>query len=125
MPAKHTDPAERIRTKRIYEEAAGADGKRILVDRIWPRGMSKDRARLDRWDKEIAPSNDLRKWFHGNEGEWAEFAKRYEAELRAREAELDTLIAEARSGVITLLYSSANETHNNAVVLRDILLRRM
>jgi uncharacterized protein YeaO (DUF488 family) len=118
------DPAERIRTKRIYQAAQNSDGRRILVDRIWPRGMSKDRARLDRWEKGVAPSDDLRKWFHQNTQQWEEFRERYTAELKEKGAELDALAVDARSRVVTLLYASADEEHNNAVVLREVLLQR-
>ncbi|MGN6468981.1 MAG: DUF488 domain-containing protein [Rhizobiaceae bacterium] len=118
------DAAGRIRTKRIYDPAQGSDGSRVLVDRIWPRGMSRDRAGLDRWDKEIAPSDALRKWFHANPDRWEEFKERYRAELKDKDAELDALASAARSGTLTLLFASADEAHNNAVVLREVLLRR-
>jgi uncharacterized protein YeaO (DUF488 family) len=86
--------------------------------------MSRDRAGLDRWDKEIAPSDALRKWFHANPDRWEEFKERYRAELKDKDAELDALAAAARSGTLTLLFASADEAHNNAVVLREVLLRR-
>jgi uncharacterized protein YeaO (DUF488 family) len=100
------------------------DGRRILVDRIWPRGVSKARARLDGWEKEIAPSEGLRKWFHRNMGRWEEFRERYEAELKEKDAELASLAAAAHSGTVTLVYASADEEHNNAIVLREMLLQR-
>jgi uncharacterized protein YeaO (DUF488 family) len=127
MMTKHIvpdDPAERIRTKRIYRAARNSDGNRILVDRLWPRGMSKERARLGGWEKGVAPSDDLRKWFHNNKDGWHEFKARYEAELKERDAELDALTALARAEVVTLLYASADDEHNNAVVLRDVLIER-
>ena len=127
MTAKRTvsnDPAERIRTKRIYETPESSDGSRILVDRIWPRGMSKERARLDGWEKGIAPSDGLRKWFHASPHRWDGFKERYKAELKDKEAELDALAAAVRSQVVTLVYASADEGHNNAVVLREVLLQK-
>ena len=127
MPAKPTVSSvseDRIRTKRIYVAAEGSDGRRILVDRIWPRGMSKARARLDGWEKEIAPSDDLRKWFHANPDRWAAFKERYETELEGKGAELGALAEAALSGTVTLLYASADGDHNNAVVLREVLLRK-
>lgn len=127
MTMKHTvpdDPAERIRTKRIYEAADSSDGNRILIDRLWPRGMSKEHARLDGWEKDVAPSDGLRKWFQHKTERWTGFQERYRAELKEKGSELDTLAAVARSGVLTLLYSAADEEHNNAAVLREVLLER-
>lgn len=111
-----------IRIKRIYRAARNSDGKRILVDRIWPRGMSKDRARLDAWMKDIAPSDGLRKWFHENAGQWGEFKQRYFAEIEANHDAVAALSEAVREGVVTLLYASADEEKNNAVALRDYLL---
>ncbi|MCC0047218.1 MAG: DUF488 family protein [Defluviimonas sp.] len=116
-------PAERIRIKRIYRAARVSDGKRILVDRLWPRGIAKDRARLSAWSKEIAPSDDLRHWFHGHPDQWHEFSTRYQAELAAHDDLIRELAGHAREGVVTLLYASKNEKHNNAIVLRDYLRR--
>jgi uncharacterized protein YeaO (DUF488 family) len=127
MTAKPTAPhapEDRIRTKRIYLAPEDGDGRRILVDRIWPRGVSKARARLDGWEKEIAPSEGLRKWFHQNMGRWEEFRERYEAELKEKDAELASLAAAAHSRTVTLVYASADEAHNNAIVLREMLLQR-
>jgi uncharacterized protein YeaO (DUF488 family) len=127
MTTKHSvpgDPAERIRIKRIYETAGSEDGHRILIDRLWPRGMSKEHARLDGWEKGVAPSDDLRKWFQHKTERWAEFQERYRAELKEKDSELDALAAIARSGTLTLLYGAADEEHNNAVVLREVLLER-
>lgn len=126
MPARPPvpdTPAERIRIKRIYRAARVSDGKRILVDRLWPRGVAKERARLFCWCKEIAPSNDLRHWFHDRPDDWQAFTMRYQAEL-ADSSELIRLLAGyAREDVVTLLYASKNETQNNAIVLRDYLRR--
>ena len=127
MTTKQTapgNPAERIRIKRIYDASEGSDGSRILIDRLWPRGMSKEHARLDGWEKGVAPSDDLRKWFQHKAERWAEFQDRYRAELKGKGSELDALAAIARSGTLTLLYSAADENHNNAVVLCEVLLER-
>jgi uncharacterized protein YeaO (DUF488 family) len=112
-----------IRIKRIYETAAAADGLRLLVDRLWPRGISKARARLDGWPKELAPSTALRAWFHHAPGRWAEFERRYRAELRLQAAALAQLRAEA-SRRVTLLYSARDARLNHAQVLRAVLLRQ-
>jgi uncharacterized protein YeaO (DUF488 family) len=113
-----------IAVKRVYEPAAPTDGARVLVDRLWPRGVSKDRAALDLWLKEVAPSDALRKWFHGGSGTWAEFHKRYLKELAGPEgaAALEELyrLAGERDRV-TLLFSSKNEEQNNATVLKELL----
>jgi uncharacterized protein YeaO (DUF488 family) len=127
MTTKHSapgNPAGRIRIKRIYETASDTDGNRILVDRLWPRGMSKEHARLDGWEKGVAPSDELRKWFQHKAERWAEFQERYRDELKEKESELDALAAIARSGTLTLLYGAADEEHNNAVVLREVLVER-
>src|SRR5579863_3335445 len=112
-----------IAIKRAYDEAAKDDGKRILVDRLWPRGLSKEKAQVDLWLKEIAPSNDLRKWFAHDPEKFAEFRRRYKAELASGEAidALGRLHELARQGPVTLLFAAHDTEHNNAVVLRDIL----
>ncbi|GKY87476.1 DUF488 domain-containing protein [Sinisalibacter aestuarii] len=114
-------PAERIRVKRIYRAPRMSDGKRILIDRLWPRGVAQDRARLFRWCREIAPSDELRHWFHGHPDRWQEFGTRYRAELAAHDDLARELAGYARDGVVTLLYASKDEAHNNAIVLRDYL----
>ena len=116
--------AANIRLKRAYERPAPADGTRILVDRLWPRGVSKAAAAIDRWVKEIAPSTTLRKWFGHDPARWPEFRRRYAAELREHADELASLRNQARRGPITLIYSAHDEAHNDAVVLRSILLGR-
>ncbi len=110
-----------MRIKRIYEDPADSDGFRVLVDRIWPRGVSKERAKLDVWLREVAPTNELRTWFHHEEPKWPEFRTRYRAELADNPAvtELRALIAD--HDPVTLLYSAHNETENQAVVLREFL----
>ncbi|MDK3074656.1 DUF488 family protein [Sedimentitalea sp. JM2-8] len=116
-------PGGRIRVKRIYRAARVSDGRRVLVDRLWPRGVAKDRARLSDWCREIAPSDALRHWFHDHSDQWQAFTTRYEAELAAHDDLVRELAGYAREGVVTLLYASKNEDHNNAIVLRDYLRR--
>ncbi|SDD84497.1 Uncharacterized conserved protein YeaO, DUF488 family [Dyadobacter soli] len=110
-----------IRTKRIYEPAAATDGYRVLVDRLWPRGLTKEAAGIDRWLKEVAPSDALRKWFHANMDEWDEFKTRYKAELKDSDAlhALRSLVTE--NEVVTLLFSAKTEDRNQALVLKELL----
>ena len=117
-------PAGNVRLKRVYEPPHADDGARILVDRLWPRGVSKAAASVDRWMKELAPSAELRQWFGHDPARWNEFRRRYAEEIRARPALLDELRALARDGVVTLVYAARDEAHNDAVVLRDTLLGR-
>ncbi len=114
-----------IAVKRVYDPASPGDGRRILVDRIWPRGVSKDAARLAAWVKDVAPSTALRKWFGHDPEKWEEFEKRYLAELEAHEEALEPL-REAMRGAnkVTLLFGAKDERHNNAVALRRFLERR-
>lgn len=119
------DPADRIRIKRIYRAARVSDGKRILVDRLWPRGIAKDRARLFAWCREIAPSDELRRWFHANPDRWADFATRYRDELSAMDDLTRKLAGYVEETVVTLLYASKDEANNNAAVLRDVLRERI
>lgn len=114
-----------IRTKRIYEAPAADDGLRVLVDRLWPRGVSRKKARLDLWLREVAPSDALRKRFAHRPEKWPEFRKRYAAELRGKKAILAQLRrAEREHGTVTLLYAARNEKHNNAIALAGFLRRR-
>ncbi len=115
-------PASHVRLKRAYEPPAPADGTRILVDRLWPRGVRKVDAAIDRWMKEIAPSTALRQWFAHDPARWDEFRHRFVQELRQHTAELEELRALARRGTVTLVYAAHDEDHNDAVVLRDVLL---
>ena len=124
-PPVPDDPAERIRIKRIYRAVRVSDGKRILVDRLWPRGIAKDRARLFSWCKGIAPSDALRHWFHANPDCWPEFEARYRAELAAQGEVIDELAGYMQDGIVTLIYASKDEERNNAVVLRDVLRERI
>ncbi|KAF5042903.1 MAG: DUF488 domain-containing protein [Methanoculleus horonobensis] len=107
-----------IRIKRIYAEPSNDDGTRVLVDRIWPRGISKEKASLDRWEKELAPSGELRRWFGHDPAKWEEFLRRYRAELAGKEEELARLRQEAVEETVTLLYAARDETHNNAAALK-------
>jgi uncharacterized protein YeaO (DUF488 family) len=110
-----------IQIKRVYEAAARGDGKRILVDRLWPRGLSKEKAKVDVWMKDVAPSNELRKWFDHDPAKWVEFQKRYRAELAKQKELLAELKREARAGTVTLVYGAHDEEHNNAAALVKIL----
>lgn len=106
---------------RIYQPPSPDDGERILVDRLWPRGMSKARAALDGWMKEIAPSAELRKWFAHDPVKWQEFRTRYWAELALHPELVNTLLEKGRLGTVTLLYAAHDMEHNEAVALRDYL----
>ncbi|MGB3273513.1 MAG: DUF488 domain-containing protein [Xanthobacteraceae bacterium] len=112
----------RIRIKRAYEAPAAGDGVRVLVDRLWPRGVKREAASIDHWLKELAPSADLRKWFGHDPERWAEFQTRYRAELKANPEAVAELRALAKSAkTLTLVFAAKDEAHNNAVVLRDLL----
>ncbi|MBP8921673.1 MAG: DUF488 family protein [Micropruina sp.] len=114
-------PGTEFVLKRIYEPAADEDGYRVLVDRLWPRGISKQRARLDEWAKELAPSTELRRWFGHLPERFEEFTRRYTAELRAN-PDLSARVADWRTQPrVTLLYGAKDERHNEAVVLLDLL----
>jgi uncharacterized protein YeaO (DUF488 family) len=107
-----------IQTKRVYEKPAQADGFRVLVDRLWPRGLTKEKAKVDLWMKAIAPSDELRKWFHHEEGNWDEFEKKYKAELKTKKELLSALKKLVKQrGTVTLLFGSKDEKKNQAVVL--------
>ncbi|MEJ2068620.1 MAG: DUF488 domain-containing protein [Deltaproteobacteria bacterium] len=114
-----------IKTKRIYDEPAQGDGFRILVDRIWPRGLSKDRTRIDHWLKEVAPSDTLRKWFGHDRARWDEFKRRYFEELKDKEETVVSIVNTASQGPVTLLYGAKDEQCNNAVALREFIEQRM
>jgi uncharacterized protein YeaO (DUF488 family) len=114
--------AENIRLKRAYEPPAASDGKRILVDRLWPRGVKKAAAAIDMWAKDIAPSTELRQWFGHETGRWDEFRRRYVAELARKTDLINELRALARNRPITLVFGAHDQTHNDAVVLRKVLL---
>lgn len=113
-----------IKLKRVYEAPAASDGTRILVDRLWPRGIAKAKAKVDLWLTEIAPSDALRKRFHGHPEDWDEFRKGYAAELKQAGEAVKDLCGHLRKGTVTLLYAARDEKHNNAVALKQWLARR-
>lgn len=110
-----------IRIKRIYDSPEGEDGARVLVDRLWPRGVTKEKAALDAWLKDIAPSHELRREFHGQPGKWKEFVRAYREELGDLNAVKAQLEALERGGRVTLLFAATDPEHNNAAALRAIL----
>lgn len=110
-----------IQIKRVYDEASESDGKRILVDRLWPRGVSKERAKLDLWLKEVAPSNELRRWFNHDPMKWDEFQARYRDELKANPTAVDKLRKASEAQKLTLLFGARDEEHNEAAVLQAYL----
>ncbi|MGE3283119.1 MAG: DUF488 domain-containing protein [Alphaproteobacteria bacterium] len=113
---------ENIRLKRAYEPPAAGDGTRILVDRLWPRSVKKATAAIDMWAKDIAPSTELRQWFGHETNRWKEFHRRYVAELEQKSDLINKLRFLARSGQITLVFGAHDQAHNDAVVLRNVLL---
>ena len=115
-----------IKTKRIYEQPGRSDGVRVLVDRLWPRGVLKEKAHVDEWMKEIAPSDTLRRWFSHKEARWAEFQKRYSEELQSpqRQVLLRRLRSMARKGTVTLLFAAKDEEYNNVQVLSSLMKQR-
>jgi len=115
----------RILIKRVYESPAKSDGFRVLVDRLWPRGLSKKDAHIDLWLREIGPSAALRQWFNHAPVRWTEFRRRYHAELKKKTALLATITEQAKTRPVTLIYSAKDEQHNQAVALRSFLLKRI
>lgn len=113
-----------IRLKRVYEEPAKEDGERVLVERLWPRGLSKDRAAVALWLKDIAPSAELRKWFHHEPARWEEFRKRYWRELKEHPEPVKLLKKKARAGTVTLVYAAHDQEHNGALALQQFLKGR-
>ncbi len=116
-----------IQIKRTYDPPDPADGHRILVDRVWPRGLSREAIAVERWARDLAPSDDLRRWFAHDPSRWEEFRRRYRVELAApeREADLEELVELARRGAVTLVYSAADREHNQARVLAEVIAERM
>ena len=110
-----------IRIKRAYEEPDGEDGTRILVDRLWPRGLTKEEAKVDLWLKDVAPSTELRKWFAHDPAKWAEFRSRYLEELKGKKEQLSLLRQEAAKEAVTLVYGAKDQQHNEAVILQRLL----
>ena len=121
-PMKNKISAANVKLKRSYEPPATDDGTRILVDRLWPRGVTKKRAAIDQWMKDIAPSTELRKWFGHDPARWDEFRRRYAQEVRKNTDLLGHLRSLARHGPITLVYAAHDEKHNDAVELRKLIL---
>lgn len=111
----------KLKIKRVYNAPEKADGFRILVDRVWPRGMTKEKASVDLWLKEIAPTTELRKWFGHDPEKYKEFKKRYEKELKGNKEAVSSIKAHLKKGTVTLVYSAKDEEHNQAVVLQDFL----
>ncbi|HKS78241.1 MAG TPA: DUF488 family protein [Gaiellaceae bacterium] len=112
-----------VRLKRAYEPPAQSDGYRVLIDRLWPRGVSKQEARLDEWARELAPSSELRRWFGHDPAKFDEFRRRYREELARQEEKLGELRRRARGGRLTLVYGARDSEHNDAVVLAELLRR--
>jgi uncharacterized protein YeaO (DUF488 family) len=110
-----------ITLKRVYDPVTSTDGVRFLVERLWPRGVKKTALRIDAWLKDVAPSSELRRWFSHDPKKWSEFRRRYHDELRASVDALDPIVKAARRGRVTLLYSSHDTEHNNAVALKEYL----
>jgi uncharacterized protein YeaO (DUF488 family) len=110
-----------VRIKRAYEAPAREDGERILVDRLWPRGLTKEKAKVDLWLKDVAPSTELRKWFAHDPAKWAEFRSRYHEELKSNKEQLSLLRQEAAKGTVTLVYGAKDQEHNEAVILQRLL----
>src|SRR5271170_2527705 len=109
-----------VRIKRVYEEPDTEDGKRILVDRLWPRGLTKEKARVDLWLKDVAPSTELRKWFAHDAAKWTGFQTRYREELKKNKEQLSLLRQEAAKGTITLVYGAKDQQHNEAAILQRL-----
>ena len=110
-----------VKTKRVYDHASRDDGKRILIDRLWPRGIKKDEAKIDEWMKDIAPSDELRKWFAHDPAKWPEFKKRYINELKKKSELVERLRAEAKKETVTLLFAAKDVEHDNAMVLKEFI----
>jgi len=114
-----------IRVKRAYEAASRSDGRRILVDRLWPRGLSKKKVAIDEWLKDVAPSTELRRWFGHDPAKWPEFQRRYRVELRAHADQIREIAMRASRGPVTLVYGARDELHNDAIVLAAAVKARM
>ena len=114
----------KVKIKRAYETATKNDGKRILVDRLWPRGLTKTRAKIDLWLREVAPSTALRRWFGHEPRKWAEFKRRYSAELETNNEQVSLLAREVSAGKVTLVYGAKDQQHNAAVILKEFVGRK-
>lgn len=111
----------KLKIKRVYEQSAKEDGKRILVDRLWPRGLTKEKANIDLWLKDVAPSTELRKWFAHDPAKWDEFQKRYLKELKSNKDNVTIIKELIKSGTVTLVYGARDQEHNEALVLEKHL----
>jgi len=125
VTAREFPEAPRMRIKRVYDEPSSEDGQRILVDRLWPRGFSKDTAKIDRWDKHLSLSSELRKWYGHDPDKWEKFRKRYFQELSVKDAAISDMIARMQKGPVTFLFRSKELRLNNAQALREYLTRQM
>jgi uncharacterized protein YeaO (DUF488 family) len=114
-----------LKLKRAYEPSTASDGRRVLVDRLWPRGVSKGKLAVDAWMKELAPSTELRRWFAHDPAKWADFQRRYRRELRAHADLVHLLARDALKGRVTLIFGARDQSHNDAVVLAAVVRRRM
>lgn len=110
----------KVNLKRVYEKPAKEDGIRVLVDRLWPRGLTKQKAKIDLWLKDIAPSNELRKWFGHDPEKWKEFRKRYQKELKENKEQIEILKEQQKKGTVTLVYAARDQEHNEAIVLKEL-----
>jgi uncharacterized protein YeaO (DUF488 family) len=115
----------KIKIKRVYEKRGKEDGKRILVDRLWPRGLTKEKADIDIWLKQISPSTELRKWFGHDPDKWKEFQKRYHQELMNNKEQVELLKEQVKKGVVTLVYGAKDQEHNEALVLKEWLVNKL
>ncbi len=111
----------KVKIKRVYELPQDQDGQRILIDRLWPRGLTKEKARIDLWLKDVAPSTELRKWFNHEPEKWPEFQKRYSKELSNNQTTINELLLKIKNSNVTLVYSAKDELHNDAVLLKSYL----
>jgi len=121
VPIPRVNADMNVAIKRVYKEPEESNGTRILVDRLWPRGLTREKAKVDLWLKEIAPSNELRKWFAHDPKKWPEFQARYAQELKSHPVEFGALKQEAAKGLVTLLYAARDEEHNEAIILQKML----
>jgi uncharacterized protein YeaO (DUF488 family) len=120
-----TEVRQMLKIKRVYDPPSPNDGKRILIDRLWPRGLKKEDAKVDDWIKEVAPSTELRMWYGHDPKKWAEFKRRFFSELHRRQDLVESIVNASRKGTVTLLFGSKEERFNNAVALREFVEARM
>ena len=123
MSSNREDRNMELKIKRVYVKPKKGDGKRILVDRLWPRGLTKEKASIDLWLKDIAPTTELRKWFGHDPDKWKEFQKRYHQELKNNKEQVSILYEQLKKGSVTLVYGAKDEEHNEALVLKEWLHR--